>query len=66
LLSWLSLTVVQENIGTFETTKAVYEKIVDLRIATPQIIINFAHFLEENKFYEEAFKTYEKGLEINR
>ncbi len=32
----------------------VYERMLDLKIATPQIIINFAHLLEENKYFEEV------------
>jgi pre-mRNA-splicing factor SYF1 len=51
-----------ESIGTFEDTKAVYEKILELRIATPAVVINFAHYLEENKYFEESFKAYEKGV----
>ena len=36
---------------------AVYDRIIDLRIATPQIIINYGLFLEENNHYEAAFKV---------
>lgn len=31
-----------------------------VQIATPQMILNFATFLEENKYFEEAFRVYEK------
>ena len=47
---------------TFQSAKAVYNRILDLKIATPQIIINFGLFLEENNFFEEAFKVYERGV----
>ena len=40
-----------------QSTKAVYNRILDLRIANPQIIINFAAFLEEHRYFEEAFKV---------
>ena len=36
----------------------MYNRIIDLKIATPQIIINFAMFLEENNYFEEAFKVH--------
>lgn len=52
----------EESLGTFLSTKAVYEKIIDLRIATPQIILNYAQFLEEHNYFEESFKAYEKGV----
>lgn len=32
--------------GTLESTKAVYDRILELRIATPQIILNYALFLQ--------------------
>jgi pre-mRNA-splicing factor SYF1 len=47
----------EESFGTFERTKKIYEDIIYLRIATPQIIINFGLFLEENNYFEEAFKV---------
>ncbi|KAG8927430.1 pre-mRNA-splicing factor syf1 [Tulasnella sp. 417] len=36
--------------GSVETTKAVYDKILELRIANTQIIVNYAGFLEEKTF----------------
>lgn len=47
----------EESIGTVETTKAVYDKILELRIANAQIIVNYAAFLEENQYFEESFKV---------
>ncbi|VDN39352.1 unnamed protein product, partial [Gongylonema pulchrum] len=55
---------IEEAFGTLESCQAVYERIIDLRIATPQIIINYAKFLEENNYFENAFKTYEKGIAL--
>ncbi len=40
-----------------QSTKAVYNRIIDLKIATPQIIINYGLFLEEQNYFEEAFKV---------
>lgn len=40
-----------------KSTKAVYDRILDLRIATPQIIINYGLFLEEHNYFEESFKV---------
>jgi len=30
---------------------------IDLRIATPLIVLNFGVFLEESNYFEEAFKV---------
>jgi pre-mRNA-splicing factor SYF1 len=54
---WSMYADIEESFGTFESCKAVYDRIVDSRIATPQIIINYATFLEENNYFEEAFKV---------
>lgn len=59
---WSMYADLEESFGTFKTCKAVYDRILDLRIATPQIIINYGMFLEDNHFFEEAFKCYERGV----
>lgn len=48
----------EESIGSVESAKAVYDKILELRIANAQIIVNYASFLEENHYFEESFKVY--------
>ena len=47
----------EESIGTIDSTKNVYDKILELRIANAQIIINYAAFLDENKYFEDSFKV---------
>ncbi|KAF8644139.1 hypothetical protein AX16_008666 [Volvariella volvacea WC 439] len=61
---WSFYVDLEEAIGTVESTKAVYDKILELRIANAQIIINYAAFLEENHYFEESFKVYERGVEL--
>ncbi|CAL9085670.1 unnamed protein product [Musa acuminata var. zebrina] len=61
---WSFYVDLEESLGSLESTRAVYERILDLRIATPQIILNYAFLLEENKYFEDAFKVYERGVKI--
>ncbi|OQR77145.1 pre-mRNA-splicing factor SYF1-like [Tropilaelaps mercedesae] len=61
---WSLYADLEESFGTLQSTKAVYDHIIDLRIATPQIILNCAFFLEENNYFEEAFRVYEKGVSL--
>ncbi|KAI4296979.1 hypothetical protein L6164_036892 [Bauhinia variegata] len=61
---WSFYVDLEESVGTLESTRAIYEQILDLRIATPQIIINYAYFLEEHGYVEDAFKIYERGVKI--
>ncbi|CAJ2634310.1 unnamed protein product [Trifolium pratense] len=61
---WTFSVDLEESLGNLESTREVYERILDLRIATPQVIINYAYFLEEHKYFEDAFKVYERGVKI--
>ncbi|OSX65160.1 hypothetical protein POSPLADRAFT_1073379 [Postia placenta MAD-698-R-SB12] len=61
---WSFYVDLEESLGTVESAKAVYDKILELRIANAQIIVNYAAFLEENQYYEESFKVYERGTEL--
>ena len=61
---WSFYVDLEESIGTVETAKAAYDKILELRIANAQVIVNYANFLEENKYFEESFKVYERGVEL--
>ncbi|KAJ9103977.1 pre-mRNA-splicing factor syf1 [Naganishia friedmannii] len=61
---WSFYVDLEESIGTVESTKAVYDKIMELKIANAQVIVNYAQFLEENKYYEESFKVYERGIDL--
>ncbi|KAF6214821.1 hypothetical protein GE061_009564, partial [Apolygus lucorum] len=63
---WSMYADLEESFGTFKSCKAVYDRIIDLKIATPQIIINYGLFLEEHNYYEEAFRAYEKGIALFR
>lgn len=61
---WSFYVDLVESVSTLEATKKVYERIFELRIATPQTVVNFANVLEENKYFEESFKVYERGLDL--
>ncbi|WRT69482.1 pre-mRNA-splicing factor SYF1 [Kwoniella shivajii] len=61
---WSFYSDLEESIGSVESTKAVYDKIMELKIANAQVIVNYAGFLEENKYFEESFKVYERGIEL--
>ncbi|CAH1785851.1 unnamed protein product [Owenia fusiformis] len=61
---WSMYADLEESFGSYKSCKAVYDRILDLRIATPQIIINYGMFLEENNYFEEAFRAYEKGIAL--
>lgn len=61
---WSFYVDLVESVATLDETKKVYERIFELRIATPQTVVNYANLMEENKYYEESFKVYERGLDL--
>lgn len=61
---WSFYVDLVESVGSLDETRAAYERIFELRIATPQTIVNYANLLEEQGYFEESFKVYEKGLDV--
>ncbi|KAG6042155.1 Pre-mRNA-splicing factor syf1 [Claviceps citrina] len=61
---WSFYVDLVESVATLEDVKKVYERIFELRIATPQTVVNYANVLEEHKYFEESFKIYERGLDL--
>lgn len=61
---WSLYVDLEENYGSFESAKAAYEQILDFKIATPQIILNYATFLEEKNYFEDSFRVYERGVSL--
>ncbi|GAX78150.1 hypothetical protein CEUSTIGMA_g5592.t1 [Chlamydomonas eustigma] len=61
---WGLYVDLEESLGTIESTRAVYDRIMEHRIATPQIVLNYALYLQENKFWEDSFKVYERGVAL--
>ncbi|KAJ5456670.1 hypothetical protein N7530_011944 [Penicillium desertorum] len=61
---WSFYVDLVESVSSLDETKKVYERIFELRIATAQTVVNYANLLEENKYFEESFKVYERGLDL--
>ncbi|WYZ46463.1 hypothetical protein EsH8_IX_000688 [Colletotrichum jinshuiense] len=61
---WSFYVDLVESVSSLEDTRKVYERIFELRIATPQTVVNYANLLEEHQYYEESFKIYERGLDL--
>lgn len=61
---WSFYADLEEYFGTFASTKAVYDEILHNKIATPQLVLNYATFLEEHDYFEDSFRAFEKGVTI--
>ncbi|KAI9725237.1 MAG: pre-mRNA-splicing factor syf1 [Chrysothrix sp. TS-e1954] len=53
-----------ESVSSLEETRKVYDRIFELRIATPLTVVNYADLLEENRYFEDSYKVYERGLDL--
>ena len=61
---WSFYVDLVESTSSLQETRKVYERIFELRIATPQTVVNYANMLEEHGYYEDSFKVYERGLDL--
>jgi len=59
---WTLCVDLEESLGSLESTRAAYDAAIDLKVATPALILSYARFLEDRKYFEEAFKVYERGI----
>jgi len=59
---WSVTVDLEESLGSLETCRATYDAAIDLKVATPALILSYARFLEDRKYFEEAFKVYERGI----
>jgi hypothetical protein len=55
---WSFYVDLEESLGTLESTRAVYERILDLRIATPQIVLNYAYLIEVKSMFKVHFSKF--------
>lgn len=62
---WNFLIDAEEASGVVSSCEAAYERLLQLRLAKPQHIINYALFREEVlSDIDGAFKIYERGIEL--
>jgi len=60
---WAFYADLQESLAGFEPTRVTYDKMIELRIVTPQLVLNYAAFLEEHKHFELAFQAHRRSRE---
>ena len=61
---WSFYLDVEEAYGTLDTAKAAYDRCMELKVATPALVLNYARMLEERSYFEESFRVYEKGVAL--
>ena len=61
---WDLLLDLEESLGTVQTSKDAYRRVMEIKAATVQHVLNFASFLTDRQYFEESFAAYEKGIEL--
>lgn len=61
-LVWSLYLDLEESLGTVETCRAAYDRVMDLKVITPKMCLNYASFLEEHNFFEDSFRVYERAV----
>lgn len=59
---WALYVDLEESLGTLETTREAYEKMITYKFANVHTILNYVEYLQENHLWEESFRIYEQGI----
>ena len=62
LKMWTLYVDLEESLGDLTSAKKAYDAMIALRVATPQIVLNYAHLLKEHNYFEDCFQIYERGV----
>ena len=61
---WSFAIDIEESMATLEEIKSIYNRVIDTKIASVQVILNYADLLEKHEYFEESYKIYERGIEL--
>jgi pre-mRNA-splicing factor SYF1 len=59
---WSLYLDLEESLGTVESCRAAYDRVMELKVITPQMVLNYCMFLEENNFFEDSFRVFERAV----
>jgi pre-mRNA-splicing factor SYF1 len=61
---WALYLDLEESLGSVESCRAAYDRVMDLKVVTAAMAINYAAFLEEHEFFEDSFRVYERAVAL--
>ena len=59
---WALHVDLEESLGSLEEARGAYDRMIELKIASPQTVLNYALLLRENKYFEDSFRVYERAV----
>ena len=55
----------EQDHGQSQEVRDAYTRVLDLKIATPALVLNYASFLQEKcQMFEESFRVFERAIEL--
>ncbi|ETV71297.1 hypothetical protein H257_13429 [Aphanomyces astaci] len=61
---WHLRVDLEESLGDVPSTRSAYEHLIDLKLATPVLVLQFTAYLETHEYFEDAFHVYEKAVQL--
>jgi pre-mRNA-splicing factor SYF1 len=61
---WSLRLDLEESLGTPDSIRDAYSTAMDTKVITAQMILNYASYLKENKYFEDSYKVYERGIAL--
>merc|ERR1712139_419179 len=61
---WSLYVDLEENIGTLETTRAAYNRVIDLKVITIRMLLNYTALLRSKKIFRGIFQSLRKGIAL--
>ncbi|RHY60174.1 hypothetical protein DYB38_011150 [Aphanomyces astaci] len=61
---WHLRVDLEESLGDVPSTRSAYEDLIDLKLATPVLVLQFTAYLETHEYFEDAFHVYEKAVQL--
>lgn len=60
--AWSFLIDLLQSIDDYEGSKRAYERMIEIKIATPLTILNYTSMLQQANQFEESFRVFEKAV----
>eukprot|EP00501_MAST-03F_sp_TOSAG23-6_P000442 GSMAST32.ASY1.ANO1.454.1 assembled CDS len=61
---WRLRLDLEENLGDLNSTRHAYDRMIALKVASVRTVLNYALLLKENKYFEDSYRVYEKGISL--
>jgi len=61
---WALRLDLEESLSSADDVRDAYTAVMDLKVATVQMILNYSSYLKDEGYFEDSFKVYERGIAL--